>query len=190
MIGMLLLWIVFILSFVIVWPWIHAAFIWQGSTIKSLDNLLNNQQIEYIPKILHQTYRNQSSIPFQWQRASNSCRALHSNYEYKFWSDSDARRLIEKEFPSLLPTFDSYPYDIQRADVIRLVVLYVYGGIYLDLDIFCLKSLDNLLKYQIILPKTVPVGLSNDILFSQAKHPFLLYVIKNLPKSNRNYLTK
>ena len=126
MIGMVLLWIVFILSFVIVWPWIHAAFIWQGSTIKSLDNLLNNQQIEYIPKILHQTYRNQSSIPFQWQRASNSCRALHSNYEYKFWSDSDARRLIEREFPSLLPTFDSYPYDIQRSDVIRFICLWRY----------------------------------------------------------------
>lgn len=180
---------IIVLSLLIPWPWIHAAYVWRDSTIKTLDISLTNKN-NAIPKIIHQTYRDQSTIPSHWQRASNSCQTIHSNYEYKFWSDQDGRRLIEEKFPSLLSTYDSYPYNIQRADVIRLVVLYIYGGVYLDMDIFCLKPLDNLLKYDLILPFTTPVGLSNDIIFSRAKHPFLLHVLNNLPKSNRNLLTK
>jgi mannosyltransferase OCH1-like enzyme len=178
-----------ILAVYILWPWIHAGYTWRRSTIKTLESPKNSSS-NPIPRIIHQTYRDIHSIPYQWQQASNSCRTLHSNYEYKFWTDEQGRQLIEKVFPCLLSTFDSYPYNIQRADVIRLVVLYVYGGIYIDFDIICLKSLDQLLQYQFILPRTIPVGLSNDLILSKPKHPFLFKVINNLPKSNRNYFTK
>lgn len=181
--------VVLLLSLDFAWPWISAGYIWQESTIDTLESSLS-RSFDRIPKILHQTYRDNHSIPWQWQQASNSCRTLHSNYQYRFWNDIDARHLIENELPDLLPTFDSYPYDIQRADVIRLVVLYVYGGIYLDLDIICLQSLDQLLKYDFIVPRTSPVGLSNDVIISKARHPFLLQLLENLPRANRNYLTK
>ncbi|UJR28372.1 hypothetical protein I4U23_009615 [Adineta vaga] len=172
------------------WPWFCAAWIWHRSTIEfPLTSLFNHSRMK-VPSIIHQTWRDKNSIPLSWQEASNSCRSLHSNYEYRFWTDDNARRLIEKEFPSLLSTYDSYPYDIQRADVIRLIVLYVYGGIYLDFDIICLKSFDQLRSYEFILPKTMPVGLSNDLIVAQPKHPFLLQLLNNLPKMNRNYLTK
>lgn len=173
-----------------VWPWVHARWIWQKSTINfPILSVLDNN-VSTVPAIIHQTWRDAETMPISWQQASNSCRALHPNYEYHLWTDSDGRRLIEKEFPCLLATFDSYPYAIQRADVIRLIVLYVYGGIYLDLDIICLKSLDQLRAYKFVLPKTKPVGLSNDFIIAQPKHPFLLQILNNLPKYNLNYFTK
>ena len=175
------------------WPWLHAAYMWHESTIKPSDisKILSvNHTNSHVPKIIHQTYRDIDSVPFQWQKASNSCRKLHPNYEYYFWTDKEGRRLIEEQFSCLLPTFDSYPYDIQRADVIRLVALYIYGGVYLDLDIICVKSLDKLLNYGFIIPQTIPVGLSNDFLVSKPKHPFLFQVLNDLPKYNRNYATK
>ncbi|CAF4537221.1 unnamed protein product [Rotaria sp. Silwood2] len=185
--------ILVILSLYIIWPWFHAAYVWRQSTIKSLNfpttSLLNNTNSQ-IPRIIHQTYRDIHSIPFKWQQAMNSCRTFHSDYKYYFWTDKEGRRLVEKEFPCILSTYDSYPYDIQRADVIRLVVLYVYGGIYLDLDIICLKSLDQLLNYEFILPQTKPVGLSNDFIASKPRHPFLLQVLNDLPKFHRNFFTK
>ena len=181
--------VLLILTFRFAWPWIHAGYIWRESTIKTLQ-FSSLSSADLIPRVLHQTYRDDHSIPLQWQEASNSCQRLHSDYQYRFWSDTDGRRLIKNEFPDLLPTFDSYPYDIQRADVIRLAVLYVYGGIYLDLDIICLQSLDPLLTYDFIVPRTNPVGLSNDMIISKARHPFLLQVLENLPQANRNYLTK
>ncbi|KAJ3896091.1 hypothetical protein GG344DRAFT_72572 [Lentinula edodes] len=47
-----------------------------------------------------------------------------------------------------------YKYAIQRADAIRYFVLHHYGGVYLDLDVGCLRPLDPLLVYPVILPKT------------------------------------
>lgn len=180
-----------ILSTCLLWPWLHATYTWRKSTINSLNEIFNRSSTtEQVPRIIHQTYRHIDSIPLKWQAASNSCRHLHSNYEYKFWSDIQGRALIEKEFASLLPTFDSYPYEIQRADVIRLVVLYLYGGIYIDFDIFCLQSLDSLLKYGFILPQTKPAGLSNDIIISKPRHPFLYQVLNNLPSANRYIISK
>ncbi|CAF2395205.1 unnamed protein product [Rotaria sp. Silwood2] len=177
----------------IIWPWLYIAWVWRKSDINHIDFPIVsklNHSLMNVPAIIHQTWHDADTIPTDWQQASNSCRSFHSNYEYYLWTDKAARRLIEKEFPCLLSTYDSYPYDIQRADVIRLVVLYVYGGIYLDLDIICLKSLDQLRTYKFVLPKTMPVGLSNDFIVAAPKHPFLLQVLNDLPKHNRNYLTK
>jgi mannosyltransferase OCH1-like enzyme len=45
---------------------------------------------------------------------------------------------IKEKYPWFLPVFDAYPYNIQRADVIRYFALAYYGGTYLDLDlVFC-----------------------------------------------------
>jgi mannosyltransferase OCH1-like enzyme len=42
---------------------------------------LIGQRMQYIPKILHQTWENES-IPFKWQKAQKSCIELHGDYEY------------------------------------------------------------------------------------------------------------
>lgn len=174
----------------IAWPWLYAAWLWRESTIDFPLLPTSNATDLPVPAIIHQTWRDHSSIPPSWQQASNSCRSLHPGYEYRLWTDADGRRLIENQLPDLLDTYDSYPYDIQRADVIRLVALYLFGGIYLDFDIICLKPLDPLRAYRFVLPKTMPVGLSNDFMVAQPRHPFVLQLLNSLPRSNRNYLTK
>jgi mannosyltransferase OCH1-like enzyme len=41
----------------------------------------------------------------------------------------------------------------QRADAMRLFFLHKYGGIYIDLDIECLRSLDFLRHYGWVMPQ-------------------------------------
>lgn len=96
------------------------------------------------------------------------------------WTDASSREFIAKEYPWFLDTFDGYTYPIQRADAIRYFVLYHYGGVYLDLDIGCQRPVDSLLTYSVILPKTIPVGVSNDLMFAEKNHPFLAQTIHNL----------
>jgi hypothetical protein len=96
------------------------------------------------------------------------------------WTDASSREFIAENYSWFLDTFDNYTYPIQRADAIRYFILYHYGGIYLDLDVGCLRPLDPLLVYPVILPKTIPVGVSNDLMFSEKGHEFLAQTIHNL----------
>lgn len=104
------------------------------------------------------------------------------------WTDASSREFIAEQYPWFLDTFDSYPYPIQRADAIRYFILHYYGGVYLDLDIGCLRRLDPLLVYPVILPRTIPVGVSNDLMFAEKGHPFMAQTIHNLVTFNHNWV--
>ncbi|KAK0521103.1 hypothetical protein OC834_006789 [Tilletia horrida] len=135
---------------------------------------------ERIPRIIHQTWKD-STLPPQWQVLKDD--------EYMLWTDAESRTFIEKHYNWFLPVFDAYPYPIQRADAIRYFVLHHYGGIYMDLDIGCLRRFDPLLRFELILPKTIPVGVSNDLMLAKKGHPFMELVIHNLVAFNHQYLT-
>lgn len=101
--------------------------------IPSLGSEAIDPRPQLIPKIIHQTYINES-IPDVWKQAQKSCIELHKDYEYKLWTDALAREFIATEYPWFLEVFDGYTQPIQRADVIRYFVLVHFGGVYIDLD--------------------------------------------------------
>ena len=71
-----------------------------------------------IPAVIHQTWKT-ADIPQQWREARQSCIDMHPTFHFRLWTDEDARALIARDLPELLPTFDSYLFNIQRADAIR-----------------------------------------------------------------------
>ncbi|PVH71538.1 glycosyltransferase family 32 protein [Cadophora sp. DSE1049] len=148
------------------------------------DMIENRTQL--IPKIIHQTYINES-IPERWQAGQQSCIDLHEDYEYILWTDAKSRDFIATEYPWALANFDSYNFPIQRADAIRYFILAHYGGIYIDLDDGCNRRLDPLLSYPAWARRTLPTGISNDAMGSVPQHPFFLHVIESLASYNRNW---
>lgn len=104
------------------------------------------------------------------------------------WTDASSREFIAEHYPWFLDTFDGYVYPIQRADAIRYFVLHHYGGVYMDLDIGCQRPLDPLLVHSVILPKTIPVGVSNDLMFSEKLHPFMAQTIHNLVTFDHSWI--
>merc|ERR1711939_575072 len=148
------------------------------------DMIENRTQL--IPKIIHQTYINES-IPERWQAGQQSCIDLHGDYEYILWTDAKSRDFIATEYPWALANFDSYNFPIQRADAIRYFILAHYGGIYIDLDDGCNRRLDPLLSYPAWARRTLPTGISNDAMGSVPQHPFFLHVIERLASYNRNW---
>ncbi|KAF8974460.1 hypothetical protein BDZ97DRAFT_1773692 [Flammula alnicola] len=150
-------------------------------------NAAAHGQVERVPRILHQTWKSET-LPPRWRGISQACRDMMPDYEYKLWTDAGSREFIAKHYSWFLDTFDHYVYPIQRADAIRYFVLYHYGGIYIDLDIGCLKPLDPLLVYPVILPKTIPVGVSNDLMFSEQGHPILEQTIHSLTKFDHSWI--
>lgn len=143
---------------------------------------------EKIQRIIHQTWK-EKTLPPKWQAVREECARMHPDYEYMLWTDADSRQFLVENYPSFVEIFDSYPYPIQRADAIRYFILQRYGGIYMDLDVGCLRRLDPLLRFEVVLPKTIPVGLSNDVMASVAGHPFMDHLIHNLVTFNHRYLS-
>ncbi|KAI5952601.1 CSH1 [Candida jiufengensis] len=150
----------------------------------------DNKQLDkpiIIPKIIHQTYKSEN-IPDIWKAGQEACINLHEDYQYILWTDEMAREFISEEFPWFLKTWDNYNYNIQRADAIRYFALYHYGGVYIDLDDGCERKLDPLLTVPAFVRKTIPTGISNDVMGGVPNHPFFLKAIESLENYQRNWL--
>ncbi|PYH42983.1 glycosyltransferase family 32 protein [Aspergillus saccharolyticus JOP 1030-1] len=157
-------------------------------------NLLPQNLSEYpnpsgIPLILHQTAATEN-IPERWQNSQQSCVEVYANYQYMLWTDESARDFISKHYPWFLPTWDTYTFPIQRADALRYFVLYHYGGIYLDMDTWCIQPIpvqallnDNPGRDLAIFKSTTPTGVTNDFLVTTPRHPVYGAAIAKLPDS-------
>lgn len=97
-----------------------------------------------IPKIIHQTWKT-DKVPSEWMAFAQSWRRHHPDWQYKLWSNADGAEFVEQFYPHFSRTYFAYSRDIQRADAIRYLVIYHYGGLYVDLDFECLQPLDGLL---------------------------------------------
>ena len=157
-----------------------------------------------IPKIIHQTAAtaNQSAGCQLWrQRIVN----LHSDWDCRFYDNAANREIIQQEIPDLVPLYDKYPFDIQRVDLFRIVIIYISGGFYMDMDMECHKPLDPLCRYVCVLgeekiliskdaarlsrPNTLRVA--NYMFGSEPGHPFWLEVLEEmLRQAERNILTE
>lgn len=97
-----------------------------------------------IPKIIHQSYKSTvHPYPVHWQK---SWKEKHSDWSYHFHTDDDNRKLVIDHCPQFLTAFDAFPQGIMKADFARFLYLYVWGGLYADLDYVCLKPFDTLLE--------------------------------------------
>jgi glycosyltransferase involved in cell wall biosynthesis len=93
-----------------------------------------------IPAITHQTAAT-SVLPSEQAMLRGRMIALNPGWDHRFYTDVDCRDLIRRAFPALLATYDAYPTAIQRTDLFRVAAIYLFGGVYLDLDMDCLAPL-------------------------------------------------
>ncbi len=131
-----------------------------------------------IPKLLHQTAKT-ADIPERWKAFQSRVRELHPDWTYRLWTDDDNRELVRRECPDLFDLFQKLPKNIMRADVIRYVLMYRLGGLYMDLDYEMLKPFD-LLQYDLVLPLEPHTYYCNAIFASAPGHPFFKAVLDEL----------
>ena len=101
-----------------------------------------------IPKIIHQVWegRTEPCMPTRLQILARTWREQNPDWEYHLWNGEEMDELVEKHFPEYLSMYRSFPYNVQRWDTIRYMILYVYGGVYTDLDTECFKPINPLVE--------------------------------------------
>ena len=137
-------------------------------------------------KIIHQTWKT-SCIPEMYEHAVNSWKLHHPDWEHILWTDQDIYDFVKTSFPEYLKLFERYSEQIQRVDIVRYMLLYKFGGIYVDLDVACNQNVSFFLDYEVVLPQTGnflgKLYYSNDFMFSKPGHPFFKYVLEGANKA-------
>lgn len=89
---------------------------------------------------------------------------------------------------------DLCPRGAFRADLIRLEVLYKYGGVYLDSDVLLFKSIDSLLENKAFLCKENDSYIINTIIGAESNSPHIwkmiemsIEILKSGGLSNNNF---
>eukprot|EP00871_Galdieria_phlegrea_P001183 jgi/Galph1/2065/GphlegSOOS_G764.1 len=98
-----------------------------------------------IPSIIHQIWyaENDANIPEILQDSSKSFQTLNKEAVYLLWQKRDIDEFIATFFPSFNSVFSKIPKHILKADFLRFLLLLYFGGIYSDIDTFCLKPISN-----------------------------------------------
>jgi mannosyltransferase OCH1-like enzyme len=96
-----------------------------------------------VPKIMHQSWRTKE-LPLKFRKWSDTCKLMHPEWTHILWTDEDNRQMVADFFPYFLPIYDNFPAGIFRADVVRYMYMYLFGGVYIDLDTDCLRPYDEI----------------------------------------------
>lgn len=103
------------------------------------DNFPRNS-LEIVPKILHQTWAN-LPLPQYMEKNVALLRSQNEDFQYCFYSDEDCRCFIKDHFPADVSfAFDHLRPGAFRADLFRYCVLYILGGVYLDIKFSCVSN--------------------------------------------------
>jgi len=141
-----------------------------------------------IPKLIHQTAKT-SELPADCRKYVDTLKTLHPDWNYKLWTDADNLAFVQREFPDFFDIFVRLSKGIMRADVIRYLLMYRVGGLYLDTDYEMLKPFDLYDRSIVLCWEPDPLSptrngkLANSIFASSPGHPFFGMVIDELRKN-------
>jgi hypothetical protein len=96
-----------------------------------------------IPPLIHLIWLG-STPPEKVRIVCNSWRKHHPHFTVKLWTDSEIASFVWSQ-PRAKVLFSEAESWAEKADILRLEILYQFGGIYSDTDVICLKSFEELL---------------------------------------------
>lgn len=149
------------------------------------DNEQCGDDFEPIPKTIHQTWKTEQ-VPGDWLAYQASWTSRHPLWQYRLWTDTDNRRLIEERYAWFLPTYDAFPRPIQRVDAAKYFILHAHGGVYADLDCECVKPLDDLIACGgAVVSRTRDGVIDCAVLASPPGHPFWALAFEQMRRPTR-----
>jgi mannosyltransferase OCH1-like enzyme len=124
-----------------------------------------------IPRIFHQVWLGEEAFPAEYRRRQATWLANHPGWELRFWTEENLPgpgELRRGEVLELLRT----PWE--RTDVFRLELLWRYGGLLVDADLECLRSIEPLIgDASFVATKSKRGGIDDALLGATAGHPIL-----------------
>lgn len=140
-----------------------------------------------IPLIIHQIKEEDCSTQLSmfFSSLSNSWIQKHPLWEYRHWSLQDIKNVIISNFFDLAFLCQNDINAELLLKVARYFILYQEGGVFVDSDFECIEPFDELVSGKSFSIPADPHDLcgqmlSDSIVISEKKHPFLEFIISNI----------
>ena len=75
---------------------------------------------------------------------SKSWRTHHPDWSYRLWTESSIASFVEESFPHFKTFFFSLDSKIKKIDFARYLIMFVHGGVYVDMDFEAFRPIDPL----------------------------------------------
>ena len=144
--------------------------------------------IHQLPKIIFQTHPDKSKIP---EKVYNSIEKFAPGYKHIILDDSEAIEFLSEAFTEReVNAFNTIKMGCHKADLLRYCLLYVYGGIYLDIKTELVKPLADIFthNYFYCVFSINKHSIYQGILASPPKNPLFLQLIEDMVISNETPL--
>lgn len=101
-----------------------------------------------IPKIIWQTYETPfNELPQYVKDCSQTWIDQNPEWEYRYMDANQRKDFVLEYFgKEWFDIFNKLPYGVMRADIWRHMILFIYGGVYCDLDTICKAPIEIWLK--------------------------------------------
>ena len=142
-----------------------------------------------IPKIIHQVWVGGNELPPIYKYYQKSCQDLHPDWEYKLWTDKEVEEW-DFENKDLYNETRNYA---EKSDILRHQILKDFGGVYIDIDIKCVRPLDPMhYLYEAYFGLEFPGAewgraiIAPGIMASRAHHKIVTAVLKRIRQNWSN----
>ena len=152
------------------------------------------------PRIIHQIWlQGEGDIPDKYKKNVNIIKNFNKDWQYILWDETKILNLINN-YRDYIKTYYQFIYLHQKVDFARYIILYLIGGIYIDMDATSIKPLDSLVEkynnYDVIISSTdtnilenyITCGKSvcynNGVIISKQKAEIINNFIKRICKND------
>jgi mannosyltransferase OCH1-like enzyme len=122
--------------------------------------------VRKVPRVIFQTWETKDFSP-EFQAIVDKWKEMNPSYKYFLYDRLEREEFIRTHFPGAV--YNAYRKIVPgafKADLWRYCVLYVYGGVYTDVDMLCMGKLDDFIARDIDM--VVPVDLNANL--SEGRH--------------------
>jgi hypothetical protein len=94
-----------------------------------------------IPRTFHHIWLGPDPLPKEHGPWIETWKQHHPDWEFRMWTEDNL-----PENPLRPEVLERLRAPVERADILRLEIVYRHGGVYLDTDLECLRPLDDVLE--------------------------------------------
>jgi hypothetical protein len=122
-----------------------------------------------IPRTIHQIWLGPDPLPEEHGPWIKSWKRHHPDWEHRMWTEDNL-----PADPVRDEVLDRLRLPVERADILRLEVLYRHGGVYVDTDLECLRPLDDVVAGGSFVGAQIKPGrVTNTFIAASAGHVLL-----------------